>query len=205
MKKHTGLFATLFLAALASGCNLSAPAIRGSTPGPTPTGVPAADCPSYALDSIPADFAAITDPSKFIGKHYNPEVYYAAFGGPNEEMLDEVHALEQFYNGTRAVDFLERLVCRNSDGKMFFEVKDALILNLGKEHSFSSDCWAGEQRIDPVLAYGHMDVNQAEQVIQDVTGRPFDRVDFIYRIDLKRETFAPVPTKGVICLAVLRI
>jgi hypothetical protein len=177
-------------------------AIRGSTPGPTPTQVPEADCPPYAFDSIGADIASITDPSLFIGKHYNPVDYSAVLDGFSGEMLDDVHALEQFTKDTLSVDFLERLVCRNSGGIAYFEVKDAVILNLGKDQSIARICWAGDQPIKPVLAWGDVDINQAEQVYQGVTGWRFDRMDFVYRIDLERESFAPMPPEGVVCFEV---
>lgn len=237
MNRHTGVFAVLFVAALALGCNLSAAstssvqapggnptetmaqpaqdtalpaltstvtatALRGSTPGPTPTEVPAADCPPYVLDSIAADFASITDPSQFIGKHYNPADYNAVFGGISGEMLDDVHALERFSKDGLSVDFLSRFVCRNTGGRAFFEVKDAVILNLAKDQSIARICWAGDQPIKPVLAWGHVDVTQPEQVYQDVTGWRYDRVDFVYRIDLEREIFAPMPPEGVVCLEI---
>ncbi len=177
-------------------------AIRGSTPGPTPTEVPAADCPPYAFDSIAADFAATMDPSRFIGKHYNPDDYNAVFGGYSGEMLDDVHALEQFSKETLPLYFLERMVCRNPGGKAFFEVKDAVTLMPGKEQSIARICWAGDQPIQPVLALGHVDVQQPQQTFQDTTGWRYDRVDFVYRIDLERETFTQIPPEGVVCFEV---
>jgi hypothetical protein len=180
----------------------TATVMRGSTPGPTPTLVSAADCPPYALDSIIADNARITDPALFIGKHYNPADYSTVFAGVSGEMLDDVHALEQLSNHTLSIEFLERLVCRNTGGEAFFEVKDAVILNLAKDQTIARICWAGEQPIKPVLAWGQVDVNQPEQVYQDTTGWRFDRVDFVYRIDLERETFTPISPEGVVCLEV---
>jgi hypothetical protein len=176
--------------------------IRGSTPGPTPTEVPAADCPPYAFDSIAADFASTTDPLRFIGKHYNPDDYLAVFGGFAGEMLDDVHALEQFSKEGLSLDFLERLVCRTSGGKALFEVKDAVILMPGKDQSIARICWAGDQPIKPVLALGHVDVQQPQQTFQDTTGWRYDRVDFVYRMDLERETFTQIPPEGVVCFEI---
>lgn len=190
-------------ASLPVATSTSAPTtVRGSTPGSTPTLVPPADCPPFAYDSFTADYASTIDPSLFIGKHYNPDDYIALFGGISGEMLDDVHALETFSKETLSVEFLERLVCRNSGGKAYFEVKDAVILNLGKDQSIARICWAGDQPIKPGLAWGHVDVTQPEQVYQDVTGWLYDRVDFVYRIDLEREIFAPMPPEGVVCLEV---
>jgi hypothetical protein len=235
MKKSTGLFAVMLLAALAPGCNLSAstalstqapdgqpaatltqpaqdsalPAatatsttIRGSTPGPTPTEVSAADCPPFAYDSFTADYASTIDPLRFIGKHYNPDDYKTVFGGERGEMLDDVHALEQLSKETLYLDFLERMVCRNSGGEAFFEVKDAVILMLGVDQSIARICWAGDQPIQPVLALGHVDAQQPQQTFQDTTGWRYDRVDFVYRIDLERETFTQIPPEGVVCFEI---
>jgi len=178
-------------------------AIRGSTPGPTPTLVSAPNCPPYAFDSIAADFASTTDPLRFIGKHYNPDDYNAVFGGFAGEMLDDVHALEQFSKEGLSLDFLERLVCRNSGGKAFFEVKDAVILMPGKDQSIARICWAGDQPVQPVLAIGHVDINQPKQTYQATTGWRYDRMDTAYRIDLERETFNLLPLDGIVCLEVV--
>jgi hypothetical protein len=180
----------------------TATGMRGSTPGPTPTQVAKTDCPPYAFDSIAADFSSTTDPLRFIGKHYNPDDYNGVFGGESGEMLDDVHALKQFSKETLSVDFLERLVCRNSGGKAFFEVKDAVILLPAEDQSIARICWGGEQPIQPVLALGHVDVQQPEQTFQDTTGWRYDRVDFVYRIDLERETFTQIPPEGVVCFEV---
>jgi hypothetical protein len=180
----------------------TATVMRGSTPGPTSTQVFEADCPPYTFDSIGADFAAFSDPTLFIGKHYNPAEYNAVFGGFSGEMLDDVHALEELSKDGRSVEFLERMVCRNSGGKAYFEVKDALILNLAKGQSIARICWAGEQPVQPVLAIGHVDLDQPEQVYQGTSGWRYDRLDTVYRIDLERETFTPVPLEGVVYLEV---
>jgi hypothetical protein len=92
--------------------------------------------------------------------------------------------------------------CPPYAGEAFFEVKDAVILNLAEDQTIARICWVGEQPIKPVLAWGHVDVNQPEQVYQDTTGWRFDRVDFVYRIDLERETFTPISPEGVVCLEV---
>ena len=75
-----------------------------------------------------------------------------------------------------------------------------MILNLGENQTIARICWTGEQPVTPALAWGHVDLNQPEQVYQGVTGWRFDRVDFVYRIDLERETFTPMPPEGVVCL-----
>jgi hypothetical protein len=124
------------------------------------------------------------------------------FGGFSGEMLDDVHALEELSKDGRSVEFLERMVCRNSGGKAYFEVKDALILNLAKGQSIARICWAGEQPVQPVLAIGHVDLDQPEQVYQGTSGWRYDRLDTVYRIDLERETFTPVPLEGVVYLEV---
>jgi hypothetical protein len=180
----------------------TATAVPGATAGPTPTPVPAADCPPYAFDSIASDFTGITDPALYLGKHYNPGDYNAVFGGFSGEMLDDVHALEELSKDGRSVEFLERMVCRNSGGKAFFEVRDALILALAQDQSIARICWAGEEPIHPVLAIGHVDAAQPAQVYQNTTGWRYDRLDSVYRIDLGRETFTPLSPEGVVCFEV---
>ena len=177
--------------------------MRGSTAGPTPTEVLPGSCPPFALDSISADLSRTIDPTRFIGKHYNPTEYSTAFDGTAGEMLDDVHALEELFKATVRYEFLERLICRNSSGKAFFEVKDAVILNLAVNQSVARLCWAGGQPVQPVLAIGHVDLNQSQQVYRDTTGWRYDRVDMVYRIDLERETFSPLPPEGVVCLEIM--
>lgn len=177
--------------------------VLGATAGPTPTLASAADCPPFAFNSIAADFASLADASLFIGKHYNPAEYNAVFDGTRGEMLDEVHALEEFYKHTLSVEFLSCLVCHASDGKAYWEVKDAMILNLGPDQSIVRTCWAGQRPVQPVIAIGHVDLNQPEQVYQDTTGWRYDRMDSAYWIDLEREKFTLIPLEGLVCMQIL--
>jgi hypothetical protein len=225
MKKFAVPLAICFGVAFGLGCNLSAAtaqptvgstmtveetdaptatatAVPGATAGPTPTLVSAADCPPFAFDSFAADFPAINDPALYRGKHYNPMEYRSVVNGDAGELLDDVHGLEELFGDLRRIEFLERLVCNATNGKAYFEVKDALILTLAKDQTVARICWSGGEPVQPVLAVGHVNLDNPQVDYQNTTGWQYERLDAVYRIDLERETFTPLPPEGIVCLEV---
>lgn len=172
----------------------------GATAGPTPTEVPAAECPPFAFDSLAGDLASFTDPSGFIGKHYNAHAYMDVVDGYTSEMLDAVHGWDDLRIRTLHLEFLERFVCHDAGGDAFFEVKDAQILNLAEDQSLSRTCWIGETPVPLALSIGHVDLTQPEVQYGGTTGWRYDRIDQAFLFDLEREKIAPLPVEGLVCL-----
>jgi len=173
-----------------------------ATPNPTltPTQAPADQCPPYAFDSFSADFLFIQDPAEFRGKHYDPVEIRNIVDGYAGEMLDDVHALSDLFLGGRRVEFLERLICHAADGKAYFEITDALILNLTEDQTIARICWANGNSIAPILAIGAVDFDHPVQTISNQSGWVYRRLDSAYVVDVGEERIRQIPLEGLECI-----
>jgi len=201
------------------GADTPAPAITASaissvvetvTPRPTlqPTGTPAAiptsACSAFVYDNFAADFTTLQEPAAFRGKHYDQFDFLDAASGYAAEMLNDTYALEEVWQGSRRLEFLLRSVCRDDAGRSYFEIRDALVLNLAKSRSVARVCWVGGIPDSLILAIGIKDSSQPTQTLYDLGGGIFRRLDSAYRMDLEQERFTPIPTNGMECLEPFR-
>jgi hypothetical protein len=221
MEKKVGISMVLGLAFVFTACNFVdetlaantvAPAIpeisrqaatsnhENLSPSPTLILVAGGPCPPFALDSLALDFESISEPSGFIHKHYDGADWNQILTGYHSVSLDDRHEWDDLRRNNRAVQFLDRLVCKNYKELSFYEVEDALILNLEKGQSIARHCWQGSVENPLAFAVGSVDLTIPRQTYHDMDGWLYNRLDAAYRIDLAREKFVTIPPENLECV-----
>jgi hypothetical protein len=188
-------------ATVAAGASLPFPKQTESSPTrqePTPTLVPPDQCPPFDFNT---DLPPLDNPQAFVGRHYDSLSLPAGLEFFSGNLLDDVHAWTRVLYSGRKVEWLERLICRDPEGRAYFTIVDAVILpTFAADQTEAGLCWLNSAPLHAVIAVGHVDLSGPVGSFFNMEGWKFDRLDYGYQIDLEIEKFVPLPIQGLECI-----
>jgi len=171
---------------------------RTLTASPTGPTITPASCPPFPFDT---DLPHPDTPEQYIGRHYDSVNPPAGINGWSAGLLaDDSYSWAHVSIQNREVYWVQKMVCRDSSGKAYWEIVDALVLpklDPNADEVSTDLCFSRKKRIPFVIAYGAYDpAKPSAPVIYNFIGWPM-QVKNAWEID---EKFVPLETENLTCL-----
>jgi hypothetical protein len=98
--------------------------------------------------------------------------------------------------------WLDRMICRDSDGKPYWEIKDVIVVPVTTKNQFLgfAVCGQNEELLPGIIAIGELNEQEID-ILQTPGPDPLTIKDIksAWMINLETSKMEPFPTKGVFC------